>query len=140
VGINPLHDIVATLESKCRARESHRPLLKLWTTLSTLKNRHTATMKGSALNIDIPPTTWPNRPNSRHSVPGGGATSLQELRDVIDSDPPVFHLSSISFQADWPRGWNLEFGFQNFAVARAVSHAVLHLDHNLVPIVRLVAF
>ena len=59
-------------------------------------------------------------------------------RFPLDADAPVLHLTAVALEADRAGLRDLQLDVEHLAVAGRAGHAVLHGDHQLVPVLRLV--
>src|ERR1039457_1715520 len=65
-------------------------------------------------------------------------TSTITLRQFLQADAAIFHLTTVTFQSNGAVCGNLQRGFEEFVVAGAVRLAAVYGDNNFIPILRLV--
>ena len=56
------------------------------------------------------------------------------LRQFMDADAAVFHLTAVPFEANRSALWNFECRFEKLAITYATSFPTFYRDHDFVPI------
>ena len=75
---------------------------------------------------------------ARHQLLSVNPVRLRRVS--LDSDPPILHLTSVTFQTDRTGCGNLQSRFDHFIVTGAVGYTIFHDNDQLIPVACFVVF